>query len=155
MKNPEIENLYRWCQGDEAAVRMLVSLGEVSQIADDFVDGDKPGCDSAAMSRLLLLALVNLPNNPFFEKYRAWLAPLLASALLQWDASNGWHRDPRRDTRIYGFVYRCALEKVIVTTAYLIAGFEHARNVEREVHEFYRYSADADGETFEQWEAIT
>lgn len=148
----EQENIKRWCCGDEAAAAMIERLGEVSQIADDFVDRDKPGCDSAAMARLLQLALVEIPNNPFYAKCRGYLAPLLTSALLQWDASNGWQHDARRESRVYGFVYRCALEKVIVATAYLTGGFDHARTVEREVHEFYRYSPLADGETFEHWE---
>lgn len=149
--NPEVEKLHAWCLGDAAAVAMLSRLGEISQIADDFVDGDKPVLPSADMARLLQLALVDIPNNPFYARYRAYLAPLLTSALTQWDAANAWARDARRETRIYSFVFRCALEHLIVASAYLIGGLDHARTVTREVHEFYRYSQDADGQPFEAW----
>lgn len=153
MDEIELKKLRAWCLGDEAAVAMLVRLGEISQIADDLVDGDQPTAPSADMARLLLLALVDIPNNPFFARYRAYLAPLLTSALLQWDAANDWARDARRESRIYSFVFRCALERCIVASAYLLGGFEHARKVEREMHEYYRYSPDADGQPFEVWEA--
>ena len=43
--NAEKELLLKWCQGNTQAMAYLKTLGQISQIADDFVDGDTTSSD--------------------------------------------------------------------------------------------------------------
>lgn len=135
----EIQKLNEWCLGNSDAVFLLKSLAEVSQIADDYADGDAEGPEK--ITRLLHLTLITIPTNPFFIKYSHWLLPVMASSMHLWNASNDWKNE-------YGFVYREALEQVITIVALLVGGQEHAANVTKDVNNFYH---QIHGEKLEDW----
>ena len=135
----EIQKLNEWCLGNSDAVFLLKSLAEVSQIADDYADGDAEGPEK--ITRLLHLTLITIPTNPFFIKYSHWLLPVMASSMHLWNASNDWKNE-------YGFVYREALEQVITIVAVLVGGQEHAANVTKDVNNFYH---QIHGEKLEDW----
>ena len=135
----EAAKLQEWCLGDKDAVVLLQTLAEISQIADDYADGDEKG--SEKITRLLHLSLVSLPTNPFYLAHGKWLVPIMSSSMHLWNASNDWKNE-------YGFVYREALEQIIHVVAPLIGGQEHASKVAKGVNEFYHQKH---GEKIEDW----
>lgn len=139
----------RWANGDIEAAKVLALTGGASQMADDFVDGDVPEEKRGdVMALLLMTLLVELPNNPFYVRYRTRLEPLLASSILMWNGSNKWARGDQHDRR-YAYVYRESMEQIIGIVALLTGGHAHAIRTNNEVHEwFHRREA----EPFENWE---
>ena len=136
----EEHQLYvKWCKGEMQAVKFLHDISEISQIADDFVDGDVS--DSESMTRLLHLSLVELPKNLFFIRYSNWLVPVMSSSMMLWNASNNWKNE-------FGFVYREALEQIVGIVAQICGGHEHAVQVTKELTEFYHQTH---GENYDNW----
>jgi len=135
----EAAKLYEWCLNDKDAVVLLQILAEISQISDDYADGDEEG--SEKITRLLHLSLVSLPTNPFYLTHGKWLLPVMSSSMHLWNASNDWKNE-------YGFVYREALEQIIHVVALLIGGQKHAAQVAKDVNNFYHQTH---GENIEDW----
>lgn len=148
--NAEADKLREWFQGDEAATRLFMDLGEVSQLADDLVDRDKGHAldDRRRLAtRLLQLAIITIPANEFFRRFQGWLAPVLLDAVLAWDLSTSLEKSPRNSCRAFAYAYRDQIERAIVQAALLTGGLDHARRVQGEIFEFFRFD-HADGQTF-------
>lgn len=137
--NDELEQLHKWCKNDSNAVVFLRVIAEISQIADDYADGDEFG--SEAMTRLLHLCLVAIPSNPFYIKNQPWLMPVMSASMIMWNASNDWKNE-------FGFVYRESLEQIIHVVALIIGGQKHANKVAKEVNKFYHQDH---GENYKNW----
>jgi hypothetical protein len=149
----EARKLRAWFLGNEDPVRLVLDLFEVSQLVDDFVDDDQ-GHDlndrRAAAVRLLHLALVRIPANPFFDRYKGWLAPLLSDAVLAWDMATDMEKASSQSNLAFAYVYRDQLERLIVQIAQLIGGVGHARQVQGDVFDFFRFQ-HPDGQTFREF----
>jgi DNA-binding FadR family transcriptional regulator len=135
----EIAKLDEWLCGDVDAIALLKALADISQIADDYADGDAEGSDE--MTRLLHLTLCVVPLNPFFQQNANWLVPVMSSSMHLWNASNEWDSE-------FGFVYRESLEQLIHVAAMLIGGQEHAASVAKDVNKFYHQDH---GEEYADW----
>lgn len=144
----EQQRLLEWALGNADAAAFLSLVGRLSQLVDDIADREADPEEASA--EVLRLALVELPANPFYRAHEAWFRPIFATSSLIWDASNEWARSERRTTRMYAYVLREIGEQVIVLTALLCGGWDHARKVTRDLHEFYHTT---DQESFEDWEA--
>jgi hypothetical protein len=156
-KPPDAEMYLRWTKGNQDAARLIGGLGLVSQVADDFVDVDNPKVTgdfqrrSTAMSGMLSAIFGEIVPNPFFQQYQVILLPLILSSVSYWDASNDWTISRSKDDRMFGFVHREALERVVVMIAHLIGGWAHQRQVIREMHEYYHGIGKV--QSFEEWDA--
>lgn len=154
---PEAELIERWTLGDREAAALVGALFYASHIADDLVDMDRPDVTgtpqrrSAAVSELLSTVFVGVLANPFFRQHSVMLSGLVVSALAYWDASNEWQEDKKTETRMFGFVHREALERVLVMIAFIVGGWKHQQLVIREVHEMFHGSGAH--QTFADWEA--
>lgn len=140
----------RWFRGDANAVALFETIAYATQVADDIVDEDLEIEDRAGRMAKLFTILVMLPSNPFYAQFYAQLHPLICAGVMEWEASNSWQRSPSRETRLFGYVKREALESLVTYCAHLIGGPDWAMQVTREVHQFYHVD-HADGETFESW----
>ena len=135
----ELEQLHKWCKNDTDAVVFLKAISEVSQIADDYADGDVTGSED--MTRMLHLCLVSIPTNKFFVTNQQWLTPIMFSSMHLWNASNEWKNE-------FGYVYRESLEQIIHVVALLVGGQKHALEVAKEVNKFYHQDY---GEKYQDW----
>ena len=159
VKPTDGEMYLRWCKGNEHAARFIGSLGLISQIADDFVDEDNPKVTgrlldrSKAMGVLLASIFADLLPNPFFQQNEGILLPLMVNSVAYWEASNDWTISHKRETRMFGFVHREALERVVAMVAMIVGGWDHQRAVVREMHQFYHGIGAV--ETFDEWDATT
>lgn len=155
-KPPEGEIYLRWTKGNQNAVRLISALALVSQIADDFVDADNPRKTggfldrSVYMSDMLHAIFCDVLVNPFFEQNRAILVPLVVSSIAYWEASNDWTISHVKDDRMFAFVHREALERVVTMIALLVGGVAHQRQVLREMHEYYHGVGKV--QSFDEWD---
>lgn len=138
-----------WLEGDEAAALLIEKLFAVSQIADDFVDQDKPIDRNAAMCKLLHAALVEIPSNPAYSKYQAWILPLLSSSIVMWCMSNELALDPEEDCQRFAWAMRDIAEQLIHQIALVKNGLSYAHKVAIDVARYYRTNDDK--ENFEEW----
>ena len=140
-RRPETEEtlLLRWCCGDAEAAVAMRELAHGSQLADDFVDKDSKEFHdkSGHMLDFISFALGRLPNNRFYQKYRATIEPLVLMSSFYWDLSNSLVTLKDANSRYYAYAYREMLEQVLGMAAYILGGLEHARRTLREVHRFY------------------
>jgi len=114
--------LLRFMRGDQDAVNLCLHLAELSHLYDDLIDRDKP-IDDATVHRAMWLALSEIPDNPFYQKWFFQLQPLLVSSIINWRIANQLERnqDDLRAREI-AHVTRYALADVILAIAYLIGG---------------------------------
>lgn len=138
----EINKLLEWCKGDQSAAQFLMSMGIISQLADDIADGD---VDSSPqnIAKLLHMVMVELPSNPFYLKNTNAFIPLFSTSLHFWSNSDAWGKTDKAE---YGYVYREILEQVVTMTATILGGWEHANKVTNEIVHFYHQ-----GKSFDEW----
>jgi hypothetical protein len=135
-------------QGNAEAAHVLDATARVARLADNITDGESENPQDD-MARLLSTVFVELAGNAFYLNNAHILAPSMLSAILGWVQGDEWAKSDNPKTRIFGFVYREAIEHVAYTVAYMCGGFDHARNVVRALHEL----SHANGETLSEWEA--
>lgn len=145
----ERDLLLMWMQGDESAAAMLERLFEVSQLADDFIDGDKAIVKDQAMTQLLTLALVEIPANPFYRANHGAIAPVLVAVIAAFETSNRLQKSDDRDCAMMAWALRDSLEHLITVCAYLKAGMTWASEVSFQVTKYFRTNEDR--ESFEDW----
>ncbi len=146
----EAKQLRLWLNNDEAAAQLIEKLFAVSQLADDFVDQDKPLDRNQAMCQLLHVALVEIPSNPAWLQYQSWLFPLLSASIITWSTSNALANDNDEDCRRWAWAMRDIAEQMIHQIALVKNGLDYAQRVAIGVAHYYRTNHDR--ENYEQWQ---
>jgi len=139
----EVEKFDKWCMGNVDAVNFLVTLFEISQIADDLADKDIEA-NPQNVTRLMHKAMVELPLNNFYRQYSHLLLPIFSTSLTIWGNTDRWGKE---GGEVYGFVYREVLEQVITMVAFIVGGWEHSNLVTNEVSVYYH----RDDESVNKW----
>lgn len=120
--------LIRWAlKGDEAAVAFCDALFYVFHLWDDLVDGDKQR-SSAEINRAMWMALVELPQNPFFSRFKSELLPLLRSSITDWLDANDLEKQSLHCQQL-AFVLRNNFGAIVTQCAYIVGGYDWMREV--------------------------
>ena len=122
------------------AAQWLLDLWRVIQMLDDVVDNDP--IEREELNNTIFLSLIGLPANPFFQAHSANLLPVLATAILKWQASDTTERDNKADAK--SFVWRASYYDVVMTVVLLCHGPKKAVNAAPYVMAMY-------GETFDDY----
>ena len=138
----EQQKILGWMRDNLSAALLVNQLFEVSQIADDFVDDDKPIDKSEAMTRLLTIALVEIPSGEFYRLNAGFLAPLLVSVIAAFNTSNKLKKNQDQDLQAMAWALRDSLEHVLTGCAYIVGGQAWAAQVSLEVTEYFRTNED-------------
>lgn len=93
-----------------AAVDWLLMLWQVTQVFDDYADGDPVTRDD--LNNAIWCSLVAMPQNEFFDKHRFTLSPLIAASILKWQASDKAEREGRADEKT--FVWRAGFYDIVL-----------------------------------------
>ncbi|WP_234851700.1 hypothetical protein, partial [Sinorhizobium meliloti] len=101
----------RWTRGDEAAADFLAEIAAIARLADDIVDEDENRQRNVCW--LLVRTLTRLPQNPFFNRHLAVLAPVIHSVIVQWELSDEWRSSHDALKRQFGFVMREAVGSIV------------------------------------------
>lgn len=134
------ENLQRVFALPAPAVEWLTMLWGVIQVFDDVADGDP--VDREDLNAAIWNTLVGMNQNAFWQANSHTLAPILASAILKWQASDKAERSGNADAR--SFVWRAGFYDVVLIVIAACHGTQYATNAAEQVMRLY-------GETFEDY----
>ncbi|PDT82934.1 hypothetical protein [Sinorhizobium sp. BJ1] len=136
----------RWTRGDEAAADFIAEIAAIARLADDIVDEDENR--QRNMAWLLVRTLTHLPLNPFFIRHAQILAPLINSAIVQWQLSDEWRSSRDALKRQFGFVMREAVGSIVTVVAAIVGGYDHAKAA---TEDFFELCHAGSRETVEDW----
>ncbi|ASP84761.1 hypothetical protein CN221_11110 [Sinorhizobium meliloti] len=136
----------RWTRGDEAAADFLAEIAAIARLADDIVDEEENRQRNVCW--LLVRTLTRLPQNPFFNRHLAVLAPVIHSVIVQWELSDEWRSSHDALKRQFGFVMREAVGSIVTAVAAICGGYDHAKTT---TEDFFELCHAGSRETVEDW----
>jgi hypothetical protein len=134
------ENLQRVFALPAPAVEWLLMLYGAIQVFDDVADGDP--VDREDLNAVIWNTLVGMNQNTFWIANSHNLAPIIATMILKWQASDQAERSGKADARAY--VWRAGYYDVVLIAVALCHGTQQATQMAQQVMELY-------GEKFEDY----
>ncbi len=122
------------------AVDWLLMLYGAIQVFDDVADGDPVGRED--LNAVIWNSLVGMNQNTFWQANANALAPLVATMILKWQASDQAERSGKADAR--SFVWRAGYYDVVLMAVALCHGTQKATDAASQVMGLY-------GETLEDY----
>ena len=110
---------------DAGAIQFIKSLHKISQVWDDLVDKDKP-VSREQIDGAFRLALIEIPQNPFYLFFIGKLLPVMESVIYDWQTATVMEQG---DELMTPFILRDSLAGIIVYCAGLLYGPEWALNI--------------------------
>ncbi len=133
---PEKLEILRFvCNGDRNAELFCEAFVEWCHWIDDVVDKDK-GWSAQDSIEVNLKILMTIPANPFFDRHKASLVPLIIQAFRAWVDSTRMERAPDVRDRRAADVLKSYYHEVIWHVAFLTGGFDHMTQVTRRCRQF-------------------
>lgn len=126
--------LLRWFKGDQEAVRFLLMVYQVMHTWDDFVDKDP--LTEKEVNESFAIALIGMNRNQFYKAFNSDIQPVILFILNQWLESNDLEKN--EDGRNMAYVLRALCAGLVPHMAYIIGGWEHMREVSKEVWEIMK-----------------
>ena len=133
-------NLQRVLALPAPAIDWLLMLYGAIQVFDDVADGDP--VEREDLNAAIWNTLVGMNQNTFWIANSHSLAPIVATMILKWQASDQAERDGKADAK--SFVWRAGYYDVVLMTVALCHGTKQATEKAQQVMELY-------GETFEDY----
>lgn len=130
------QKLLQWT-GDQAAVWFIKQFGDVCEVFDDLVDKDKPVTD-ADLARTLFAVMTEIPLNPFFDKYKWQLVPIIVTGINAWLDANKLEKGSQND-KVFAYVLRDWYAELTAYIIYLCRGRDYLRSISMEVRDFFTH----------------
>jgi hypothetical protein len=122
------------------AQEWLLDFWDVIQGLDDWRDNDP--VDNKEKEKVIYQIMVNMPSNPFFQKYASHLLPIMSSLVLKWIAANKLEDNKEELNKAY--MWRAAYYDLVLEVVRLVHGYKEAAIVSDYVAKMY-------GESFEDY----
>jgi hypothetical protein len=113
------------CQGNQDAVEFCLTFLEWVHLVDDFIDQDKPLNDPELVMRVNLRLAVVAATNPFFQRYKAQLLPVMVAGVKAYADSLEWMGRKNAQDRQASEVLKSNYQEVFWYVAFLIGGWGH------------------------------
>ena len=117
------QNLHRWLKGDRSAIELAKMFGEISQIWDDLVDGDK-AVGVPEINFLMRLALIEIPKNLFYQQHFNSLHPVMEEKIYTWLDCNLIEDAGNYRQLQAAYILRSVVTDLVIHLAYLVGGFD-------------------------------
>ena len=117
----------------EPAVEWLMTMFSVIQTMDDYADGAK--VERKDLDAMIWNTLVALPSNQFFMRHANMLLPVIATAILKWQASDQAERDGRADERAY--MWRAGYYDLVLMAVLLTHGSTKTTEISEKIMRLY------------------
>ncbi|HNR51814.1 MAG TPA: hypothetical protein PKI80_09545 [Deltaproteobacteria bacterium] len=151
MKKPieaEHEMISRVLMGNGDAIRMANELFFISQVWDDLVDKDKP-VDAATINRMMWVALVDLPLNPFYQLNFCALHPIIRASIIDWMVATDFENKIGLEDELpvdpsVPYVLRDSISAILCHMAYLVGGYDWMVQVSPEIRAWVHDEAMTD-----------
>lgn len=121
--------------GDPYAVEYLMVISRAAEFFDDLVDRDKDYTDADAIGVLFDLT-VDLPSNPFFDRYKAHLVPVQRAAMNAWVDSIQLERSDDSGKNL-AYVLRWWCIELVMTVVDILRGREYLQSVSLDIRKFF------------------
>jgi hypothetical protein len=115
------------------AVDWLLMLYEAIQVFDDVADGDTVKRED--LNSVIWNTLVGMNQNSFWIANSHNLTPVVATAILKWQASDHAERTGKADAR--SFVWRAGYYDVVLMAVALCHGTQEATKIAHEIMALY------------------
>jgi hypothetical protein len=102
--------------------QLMLDIWALFQVFDDAEDGDQ--IDKEELDRALWAALVSMPSNDFFMRFRKELASIISVQILKWRAANQAEEAGKADER--SFVWRAGYFDILMYVYALMFGTAQA-----------------------------
>jgi len=112
-------------RGDTDAANFLLCLMEVAHLWDDLIDKDAPASPSQ-IDEAFWHALVTIPGNAFYQKHFNQLQPMVASAIIHWQAATFMERTGTDADKQIAFIIRSEYAAIVTQCALIIGGAKWA-----------------------------
>lgn len=129
----EHELLMSVLKGDEQAVDFCEKVFYISQIWDDWVDGDEVTVKKRYEA--FHIAMVQIPRNPFYRQFSIELVALMDAFISDWMDANALQGKDEIGTQI-AFVLRESVYSLVIHCAGIIGGLDWKAKVGPEVRRF-------------------
>ncbi len=117
----ESKLLRHWLKDNPDAIELANDYLIVSQIWDDLHDQDKP-VTTAKIDYMMQLALVEIPQNRFFQQHYLELMPMVQHSLLTWMDANALEANgDERDLQV-AYIIRSVTTDLMIHMAGIIGG---------------------------------
>lgn len=128
--------LLEWTK-DPYAVQFITQFSDTCELFDDLIDKDKPIPEDHVV-RVLFIVLTEMPVNPFFDKYKHLLIPVMVTGINAWLDANTLEKGSDND-KVFAYVLRDWYAELIAYVIYLTRGREYLRTVSLEVRNFFTH----------------
>lgn len=128
--------LVEWIK-DPHAIAFFLTIADAGEFFDDVVDQDKP-LEKGHAQRVLFALTVDLPFNPFFERHKAQLAPIMHTGINAWLDANELEKGSDND-KAFAYVLRDWYCELITYIIFLTRGREYMRSVSLEVRRYFTH----------------
>jgi hypothetical protein len=126
-------SMFRRALKDNAsAIDCLSKLFQIAHILDDLIDKDRTPTDDE-IAAAFWLALVDVPENAFFQAHASVLRPILASAMLNWLTANKLEYGADEADHRIAFILRSSYVDLLSMGAFLVGGFAWATEIGPEI----------------------
>ena len=110
-----------WLKNNKDAINLAWDFVQISQIWDDLYDQDK-SVSGLDLNRMMLLALVNIPRNPFYRQHYQDIQPMVEHCLFNWLDSNWLEENGNNRDLQVSYILRSVTTDLIIHLAYLVGG---------------------------------
>lgn len=139
------EKLKIWVE-DRSAIAFIIQFSDFCEVLDDLWDGDKE-VTKDDLTRILFVAMTEMPINSFFDQYKANLIPVIVTGINAWLDANELERGGDND-KVFSYVLRDWYAELIAFVVYLTRGRAYMRSVSMDVRTFFTHH-----ETLEEYKA--
>ena len=127
---------------DPAAIAFIIQFFDFAEVIDDLWDGDKP-VTREDITRILFVMLTEFPLNPFFDRFKHQLVPIMVTGINAWLDANTLERGSDND-RVFAYVLRDWYAEMIAFVIYLARGRDYMRAVSMDVRAFFTHHETLD-----------
>lgn len=128
--------------GDARAVQFIVDFADACELFDDLIDRDRE-IEADHVTRVLFNLLTELPLNPFFDKWKGQLIPLIITGINAWLDANALENGDAND-KVFAYVLRDWYMEFVSFVIYLTRGRDAMRAVSLEVRRFFTHHETLD-----------
>jgi len=129
------EKLMYYLKGNFAAVQFCMYVVFVAHLWDDLIDQDNVRSE-ADINNAFMIALVEIPSNPFYMANVNELRPIMRNTIMQWLDANKLERGTDHDKHM-AFMLRSSICQIFNYCAYLVGGPEWANEVGPHMRRLY------------------
>ncbi len=114
--------------GNENAIIFLRTIANTLHLWDDLIDKDLP-LDDEQVNKAFHDLFITIPCNSFYQKYSAFLHPVLVNAIINWHTANSFEEGTDPNELHIAFIIRSSYIDILTASAFVLGGMTHARKV--------------------------